>query len=572
MKVFKTNFSNVKYTIKRFPMAIICGFLLTIISIYTAFNNDFLGNSRIVTNVLTVGIFLFIFISLLNSFLQSIFNKSYYKYISNGIGVIVLVILFFIGKGNTLYEEKNMGMFFLDIFFTEYKIGHILLGIMIASIIGSLFIEKINNVNGLGLYIFKVIRSFAISMIFSLVTLGISMLIMYTLNSLFIENLEDKYYALVFYTIMIMINLIIFLSNYPDAFIFEDYTVPKSFKTLLTNVVMVLVSVFGLLLIVYFIMILIQRNILVRQIAYLVVVYGILTVSTLLISGITEESKIKTIYKKFAPISILPLLIMLFYSMGKRINNYGITENRYYIILIGVFLLFSSLYFIFNKYKNNVPVLVAFCLISIIGTIGPLSGYNLSTKSQSKRLEYYLNKNNMLKDGQLVPVTNVNNKDKEEISNILLYFRENKEENILDNTVVLEKDFYENSSKYLGFEVYYDGNNADNFISYGYNAFKPEEISEYNKISKVSYDNYINESSEYKFKIEENNLIVIYEKTEVKIPITEIEEKIKEAEKTEENLVLDLKFNENETKWIVTSLYMNKADGSINIEAMVLTK
>jgi len=51
---------------------------------------------------------------------------------------------------------------------------------------------------------------------------------------------------------------------------------------------------------------------------------------------------------------ILPLLAMMFIAMGIRINAYGITENRYFVLAAGLWVTGSMLYLIISKEPRNV--------------------------------------------------------------------------------------------------------------------------------------------------------------------------------------------------------------------------
>lgn len=564
----------IKNTVLRFPLAILSGFTLIILCIYAdiavGIPTGRMNNIAILKNVLTVGVFLFIFIALLNNFLQTIFNKPYYKFLTNFIGIIVLIGIYYFARYS--YDMRYQGMFFFDLFIMEKKFDHTLMGLLLFSIGGSLFIEKVNNSKGLDIYIFKVIRAFGVSMIFSVATFIISNLIVYTLATLFFSSIDYRVYSSVFYIVMIGINLLVFLSNYPKSDVYEDYTIPRFFKTLLTNVIMPLISIYGLILYIYFVMILIQRKILVRQIAYLVVVYGVLTVGMLFLLSLTKDSKFKKLYMKIAPISIIPLLGMLFYSMGTRIKNYGITENRYYVILLGIWLLISAIYIIKDKYKNNIPILVVFAIFALIGTTGPVSGYNMSSRSQSKRLEYYLEKNNMLEDGKLIPAKEISEKDKEELVNLFQYFEFNKEKSDLNFDIKIKDDFYENIEKYLGFEFVGSPNYEEYSITYEKYDLKVDDISNYSKLEKISFFSYEEKVENFNFKVNEEELTIKYNDTEQKILLTDLEEKVKMAEETGEYLILDLDFNGIEVRMYINSLLIYTYDSNINIEAMAFIK
>ena len=50
---------------------------------------------------------------------------------------------------------------------------------------------------------------------------------------------------------------------------------------------------------------------------------------------------------------LLPLVTLLFVAIFRRINEYGITEKRYFIVVIAVWILAMIIYMLFSKTKKN---------------------------------------------------------------------------------------------------------------------------------------------------------------------------------------------------------------------------
>jgi hypothetical protein len=138
-----------------------------------------------------------------------------------------------------------------------------------------------------------------------------------------------------------------------------------------------------------------------------VVLYGILE----------EHPKLKS-YFKFFFISVIPMTVVLFMSIGIRISQYGVTENRYLVTLFGIWLLVTSIYYLFSKQKKlaSIPYLTAgFLLISIVG---PWNMFAVSADSQTARLEQMLSKQGLLVGGKIVPLETNPSVNNEEYTNI----------------------------------------------------------------------------------------------------------------------------------------------------------
>jgi hypothetical protein len=97
---------------------------------------------------------------------------------------------------------------------------------------------------------------------------------------------------------------------------------------------------------------------------------------------------------------VAPLIAMLFIAIFMRVTDYGITINRYIIILLGVWLTILCAYFIVGK--NNIKFIpVSLCVMILLMSFGPWSMFSISERSQANRLENLLEEYGILKDGSI---------------------------------------------------------------------------------------------------------------------------------------------------------------------------
>lgn len=559
----KNNFANLKSTFLRFPLAIISSILLSILFVidffssgnnyYGIYNND-IENFYAYKNILTLGIFVFIFVSLLNSFLECIFNKTYYKIITNVLGIVFIGIIYY------FYYYLNENIY--------------IEGLMIFFIISSMYVEILKNPRRLQSYLYKILRSLGIALLFTIVILVGTLVIVFAIDNLFFGENWDLY-GLIILVITNTVFVVIFLSNFPKGRNYEENNISNYFKIIIGKVIPILITIFGFVLYFYLFTVLIRREMAVENIAYLVIIYGLVSIATLIMIRLISNDKDRNIFSKILPITLLPLVALLFFSMGTRIKSFGVTENRYYVIVLGIWILISAIYFIVNKYKNNIPILTIASILILITTIGPISAVNTSERSQVKRLEYYLNKNNMIEDEKIIPSENISSKDKNEIRSILNYLnngRYSKKVKLVENT---GKDFFENSIKYLGFNLYdYDDdtlteeeNNEKRYIEFGDDYFKVSDITGY---SNVVGDSFAGPSNigDYFISIENNNLTVEKNGDKQFISYDDIEKKLKERE-DDYNINFDFKIDNKEVKFVIELLYVQyggeRLDGRITI-------
>ena len=81
---------------------------------------------------------------------------------------------------------------------------------------------------------------------------------------------------------------------------------------------------------------------------------------------------------------------MLFWAILYRINLYGITHERYYVLILSLWLSVVVVYFIFQKQPKIKFIPISLFFTGIISIAGPQSADSISKKSQLNRFESYI--------------------------------------------------------------------------------------------------------------------------------------------------------------------------------------
>ena len=152
----------------------------------------------------------------------------------------------------------------------------------------------------------------------------------------------------------------------------------------------------------------------------LLVSYSI-TVITVYLLACVIKSKIAAFFRIIFPKVLIPVVLFQTISSVLKIGDLGITAGRYYVILFGIFSTVSAVIFSIRPYhKTNViaPILIVLSLISVIP---PTDAFSVSRKNQTGRLAAVLEKNDMLKDGKIIPNGNISKEDKEIIVSTVQY-------------------------------------------------------------------------------------------------------------------------------------------------------
>lgn len=249
---------------------------------------------------------------------------------------------------------------------------------------------------------------------------GLSLALL-ALDELFNANIDSTLYGDLLIVVGGLFHPVYFLSKTPSLqnTTEEKYTSYPAFTNVVRYVLIPLVGLYFIILYAFSAKILFSWELPEGWVSKMVLGFSIAGIFTYLINyrmAEHENSSILSGFRKWYFPVLAPMVILILIAIGRRISDYGITEGRYVVLVLGIWLGLVSLYFIFSK-KDDIRVipvsLALFCFLSILG---PWRAVNVSFKSQQDRLEEFLQKENLIKDGTLT-VTNLP-VEKESISEI----------------------------------------------------------------------------------------------------------------------------------------------------------
>ncbi|MBC7654700.1 MAG: DUF4153 domain-containing protein, partial [Oligoflexus sp.] len=192
---------------------------------------------------------------------------------------------------------------------------------------------------------------FATSVLYSAVLfIGLSVALL-SVQALFDIKWDQRIYLRLWIIITGLFNTIFFLSgiHQPLKELDEDTSYPKGLKVFTQYVLIPLASVYLAILLAYELKIIFQWSLPNSSVAILILGYAVFGIlSILLVHPLRNEEDNKWIqlFSKSFYLLMLPLLLLLAVSIIKRISDYGITESRYLIIVLALWLTFITLYFL----------------------------------------------------------------------------------------------------------------------------------------------------------------------------------------------------------------------------------
>lgn len=576
------NFNSIKNTFKRFPFTIISAMLATVFLIMSTFYDKediFVNRMESYGLVFVFGIFLYAFVILFNEGLKNYYdlknlkNNNLFKILSY---IVTFPILY--GIYELIYNESKT--------LANYNNNFIYFTLIAALVVASSFIGKFNYHKDYVAYVAKILKSFIISNIYSfIVFIGISGII-FALNNLFKFNFQSSVYLRVAIFSFILFNVVTFFSDFPkvrDSF--TDYRYPKAFKILLVYIITPIVIIYTAILLAYFVKILVLWQIPNNLIVNLVIWFASFSVVYLFFLSRVDSIKIINYFKIIFPFTLFPLLGMMFFAIYLRISEYGITENRYIVIAVGVWIFLSLIYYIFYRENSNITIPIFLSVIILITGIGPASAPSLSVRSQNSRFEKLLEENKMIAGEEIKPNLNIESDAKSQIVDIVNYMVKTDR---VSELKYMPKDFKLNEdsfTKLFGFSNIIEDKNS---LGYSYTDNLPSDnelkfnidIEGYNHLIFVYSLDDIVTSGDYKFEKTKRE-IKIYKKIEenykniMTVDLAKLKDNLKILRKTKDKIELeDLAIEKDGYKILFTNIYFPKEDNleDAYIEFYLLTK
>lgn len=414
LEILKSKLQTLVKTIKLYPMVLLAILIATIFSIMEIWKIEFNAlNSTLIVDLIISSLYFamsYMIVKLIitdkNIEITNGQKALVYAIVSVIMGLLCYFLIIKVDKSLYLKNQiTQMGLFFA-LFIGMFVAGH--------------FNTEIDYAD----YAVKIILAIIESLIYCVTIFVGIVAILYTTKELFKLNFNlSNLIVTCAVIIFLLLNSTIILSKFPLKYCEENLKIKwlTPFKFLFTRIIAPLFLIYGSILLLYIIKVVVLKAIPNNIITNLILWYGLLSVVILFVSKTVEDKFIK-IYDKVQPIILLILSGMMFYSIGIRISYYGITEGRYMVVIGGVFIVISMIYYLFFNKKTYITIPTTLLILTLISSVGPVSAYNISKIDQKNRLEKMLIEENLLVNGEIKPQKNVNPAKIKEIKDKLDYF------------------------------------------------------------------------------------------------------------------------------------------------------
>ncbi len=318
-----------------------------------------------------------------------------------------------------------------------------------------------------------------------------------TIHSLFDIKFDEKIYLYTWFVFAGFYAPLLFLSKFhePNA-VFEN-TKKYELENFLIRFVITPLSLFYLgILYVYFAKLIFSQELPKGTLAYLIMSFCSLATFTHFVTFAYKEQKFYKYINKLLYFFIVPLIFLLAYSLYLRISEYGVTENRYVISVVGMWLAFISVYMILTKFKKFKMIFYSLCVVPLVISIGPWSAFSISEKSQIGRLISQMEKGELLKDG-VVEKNPSNINELKEIKEIIRYLEKRGLLEKLEAYAFFDKPV---TRKSLWFQLGLSDLRNGEFVTYFSLRFEEPHIFPINKYQYHLPVNFSRNRDEQKFK------------------------------------------------------------------------
>ncbi|MEO9477944.1 MAG: DUF4153 domain-containing protein [Cyclobacteriaceae bacterium] len=306
-----------------------------------------------------------------------------FRLVAWGVGVLLLVGVYFYLPGSEDTLNKQIP-------YIRYSILAIAAHLLVSF---APFLSR-GTLNGFWQYNRVVFLRFLLSVLYSgFLYVGL-VLALLALDQLFKVDVDEKRYFEIFMFISGVFNTWFFAAGIPDKYDDLDLNVdfPRGLRTFILYVLIPLLGLYFLILYSYSIKIILAWDWPSGIITYMVIAVAVLGTLAMLLSypySLRENKSPLAFLSKGYFWVLIPMIVMLYFAIGIRVADYGITINRYIAILLAMWLSGVSIYMVVSG-KDIRLIPISLFTIILLCSFGPWGLFDASERSQVARLEKIL--------------------------------------------------------------------------------------------------------------------------------------------------------------------------------------
>lgn len=139
----------------------------------------------------------------------------------------------------------------------------------------------------------------------------------------------------------------------------------------------------------------------------------------------TDDSTFLAWFRRWFFYLLTPVVPVMLLAVGRRLTDYGVTEPRYIVAMLAIWLLMTCVYFIVSRKDDIRFIPLSLAIVAFLSVVGPWSATPVSKRSQVNALEELMTEKGLLASGKAqVSKGSLNDDERSRFYSILNFLRE----------------------------------------------------------------------------------------------------------------------------------------------------
>ena len=225
-------------------------------------------------------------------------------------------------------------------------------------------------------------------------------------RELFGVSFDSNGYGYLFVVLGALFNTWFFLAGVPSDFALleQEAPYPTGLKVFTQFVLLPLVALYVVILYAYLGRILVQWTLPNGWVSGLILALAVAGIFALLLIHPLRQRPENTWIRTFARWfyrALFPLLGLLAVAIGTRVRAYGLTEERYFVLLLAAWLLGLAGYFLWRRGQGIIWIPVTLAGLAFGSAAGPWGAFAVAERSQLGQLRALTDRYHLLRNGHL---------------------------------------------------------------------------------------------------------------------------------------------------------------------------